>query len=91
MGRGTSWMSFLPILFVILVWLGGSLFSSNPAFSLVQTHIHPVLRQTMSVERLEYFVERDFIKVFIIVLYFYFFRLFSSCPFLALSYGCRSC
>jgi hypothetical protein len=61
--RPASWMSFLPILFVVLVWLGGSLFSSTPAFSLVQTHTHPVMRQTMSVERLEYFVERDFGKV----------------------------
>lgn len=62
-GRAASWMSFLPILFVVFVWVVGGLFSSNPAFALVQSHTHPVLRQTWSVERLEYFVERDFAKV----------------------------
>jgi hypothetical protein len=69
-GGSSSWMSLLPIFFVLFVWIAGSLLSSPPPFSLVQSHGFPVMRQTMSVERLDYFVERDFGKVSLLMCFF---------------------
>ncbi len=57
---GTSWWTFLPVLFVIFFWLSNTVLSSSPAFALVQSAHYPVQRTTMSTERLEYFVERRF-------------------------------
>ena len=55
-----SWWTFVPLLLLMVVWLSNSLFSGAVVFSLVQSSQFPVQRSTMSVERLEYFVDRRF-------------------------------
>ena len=56
-----QWFSVVPLLLVVLLWLGGTFFAETPAYSLERTASYPVRRGTQSTgEPLVYYVQRGF-------------------------------